>query len=527
MDIIPKPNNQPHIRQGNFTLPDRMVVDIDSFEPYCLAAFANRCGLALEPENEKKPSWLRLNRNDNLPREGYSLTVTEDGINIEAATETGVIWALTTISETLKKNRSLPCISLEDSPRYNHRGLMLDCVRQFFDVDQVKQIIEQISRAKINTLHWHLTDDQGWRIESTRFPLLQSKGGEFYTQKEIRDVVAFAHERGVEIIPEIDLPGHTTGLLAAYPQFSCSGTEVEYATGGGIYKIILCPAKERTFEFLDSLLEEICELFPSPYFHIGGDEAPKTEWKKCADCLRKMEELKLHDWDDLQGYFSSRVIEILRKSNKRAVLWNDALRASSLPVDMTVQYWNPQFSKALRRHINNGGDFVYSNMFELYLDYPHAMTSLKKIYNVTPKIDKKDWTNKSGLSGLQACMWTEHVKNNNKLEKQIFPRIFAMAEIAWSRDRNYKDFIRRLSIKVNELTESGTAYTPIEECNPKGKIRRDEAVRYLTSITANMSPEVRKDTIEATAPNFKFILMTLTKFFKLTDLPFLLKSLRN
>ncbi|MDR0910858.1 MAG: family 20 glycosylhydrolase, partial [Spirochaetaceae bacterium] len=220
--------------------------------------------------------------------------------------------------ETIERNKGLII---------THRGFHLDCARHFYAVDEVKKIINEAAIAGANVFHWHLTDDQGWRIESKQFPKLQAINPEYYTQNDLKAVVDFADTKGVEVIPEIELPGHTRSLLVAYPEFSCTGESVELATKGGIYDVILCPGKDSMFAFLEELLNEVCALFPGLRFHIGGDEAPKNKWHDCPDCRKRMEQEGLQDYEDLQGYFTNRVNAIIKKNGKKAICWNDSLVA--------------------------------------------------------------------------------------------------------------------------------------------------------------------------------------------------------
>ena len=315
------------------------------FAPWCLEALEARLHRAVRPAQAGERPWLRLVRDETLPAEGYRFRAEKDGVTVSAAAELGVVWALTTLAELAEAPEGLAPCEIEDAPRYGHRGLSLDCSRHFFPAEEVKKIIEQLARVKMNVLHWHLVDDQGWRIESHRFPLLHETSGAYYTQEQIREIVEFARVRGVEIIPEIDLPGHTTALLAAYPQYSCAGKPVELRQHGGIFDVILCAGKDETFAFLEELLGEICPLFPSPRFHIGGDEAPKTEWKKCPHCKARMESLGLTDYEDLQGWFTNRVTDILKKYGKRAICWNDTLEAKDPDTGNQVQFWTTQHEK--------------------------------------------------------------------------------------------------------------------------------------------------------------------------------------
>ncbi len=513
--LIPKAATV-HPRDGRCKLPDGIGIAYGSFAHWCTAAFLRR----LELEG-CSGSFLQLVREPSLAPEHYRLQVTQTGIQVSAADETGVVWALTTVAE-LARDGSIPCCTLEDGPLYPHRGLSLDCARYFFPPSEVKKIIEEISLAKLNVLKWHLTDDQGWRIESKRFPLLQEVSGQFYTQAQIRDIVEFARVRGVEIIPEIELPGHTSALLAAYPQFSCSGGEVKLAAGGGIYPIVLCPGKEEVFAFLEALLDEIIPLFPSPRFHIGGDETPKGEWKKCSHCQARMAALGLTDPEDLQGWFTGRVSKILKARGKTAVCWNETLRNSTHPMDIQIQYWTLNHRIPMDIFANAGGKWIYSDMFELYLDYPYAMTPLKKIYETRPHLGDRDVSGTEGLLGMECCIWAEHIREQEKLEQLLFPRIHAFAEVCWSGAGDYEEFAHRLKISMAGPNHRAISYRPEDGWDPHGQARQREAFGYMAGLRSGMSPEVREQTVEASAPSPEFGRAFMAKFFQPEDLPLLM-----
>ena len=547
LNIIPKPNGPVIIQPGAYPLPNPFDVELGSFEAWCLEAFAQRVVAqprflgqqvkdgpddAAADTQDGIPS-VRLERVATMPDEAYHLAVNIDGIIIKAASERAVVWALTTLAESMNPGRSFPLFSVEDAPRYRHRGQMLDCARHFFPVAQVKKIIEQLARIKMNVLHWHLSDDQGWRIESRSFPLLHEKCPAYYTQDEIGEVLEYARIRGVEIIPEIDMPGHVLGFLTAYPQYSCRGREVSYATSGGIYSTVLCPGNEDVFSFLEKLLAEVCALFPSPRFHVGGDETPKKEWRACPRCRQRMDAEGLEDWSDLQGYFSLRVAAILKKYGKQALFWNDALKAQNVPgdspPDMAVQYWIPQYTEAMQRYAAGGGAYVYSNMFQLYFDYPHAMLPLKKVYKSRQRIGCRDCGLDAGLLGIESCMWTEHVADGGRLEALLFPRVLAVAELGWSKEYAYKDFLCRLRPKIDRLMSADVSVTPLEEANPGGKARRKEAIGFMLGMADTMPADVRKESMETASDDLGagFMRQFVRQFLRLSDLPFLLRALRK
>ena len=414
---------------------------------------------------------------------------------------------------------------------YSYRSLHLDCARHFFPVSTVKKVIEGISYGNMNVLHWHLSDDHGWRIESKKYPKLHEVSGTYYTQEEIREVVAYAKERGIEVIPEIDMPGHNLALLSAYPEYSCKGEPVTPAKARGVYRTILCAGQQCTLDFIEELLEEIIPLFDSQYFHIGGDEAPKDEWKKCPNCNGKMRELGLTSYEDLQGYFTGRVADILKKYGKTPICWNDALLASNIPEDVVIQYWTIDYAKEMIPFIEKQGKWIYSDMFELYLDYPHSMIPLRKVYEVEPHLyrypipDSHTAEKEKGLIGFEACCWTEHIETEKDLCEHIFPRVYALAERASGIEpRDYEAFKTRLHEKIKLLEGAGIPYTPEEGWDPKGKERRDDAIQFYLNMGAGVDEEEKKKQAASAAPKLEFVLHFVKEFFKPQDFFALLKA---
>ena len=428
--------------------------------------------------------------------------------------------------------------------KYNYRSLHLDCARHFFSVETVKKVIEGISFGNLNVLHWHLTDDHGWRIESKRFPKLHEASGEYYTQEEIREVVAYAKERGIEVIPEIDMPGHNLALLSVFPEYSCKGVPVTPAKARGVYKTILCAGKEDTYSFVEELLDEMIPLFDSQYFHIGGDEAPKDEWKECPHCKAKMQELGLTSYEDLQGHFTAQVCEIIKKYGKTPICWNDALLANNLPEDIIVQYWTIDYAKEMKGFVEKGGKWIYSDMFELYLDYPHSMIPLKKVYEFEPHLYKykipvvsceKDEGVQTdiklknvcqGLVGFECCCWTEHIETEQQLCEHIFPRVYALAERASGEMQGtYEEFKKRVKEKTKLLENAGIPYTREEWWDPKGKARREDAIAFYLNMEAGVDAEEKQKQAESAAPKPEFVIHFIREFYKLHDIPAFLRRL--
>ena len=265
LNLIPAPRGSVHMQEGSVKLPETVTVSLGDFAPWCLEAFAARLDGHVETAEN---GFITLKKAD-IAKEGYKLTVTKDGITVEAADESGAVWALTTVTELTAEGEALPIVTIEDAPHYGHRGLSLDCSRHFFTADEVKKVIDQMTRVKLNVLHWHLVDDQGWRIECKTLPLLHETTGTYYTQEEIRSVIEYARVRGMEIIPEIDMPGHQLAALATYPELGCTGGPYDVWGQWGVADDVICAGNEKSMQFLEDVLSEVIDLFPSEYIHVG------------------------------------------------------------------------------------------------------------------------------------------------------------------------------------------------------------------------------------------------------------------
>jgi hexosaminidase len=369
----------------------------------------------------------------------------------------------------------------------------------------------------MNVLHWHLSDDQGWRIESAAFPALHSVEGQpYYTRREIGVIVAFAGERGIEVIPEIDLPGHTTAILAAYPRLGCRRQPVALARSGGIFPIVLCPGRQETFNFVFALLEDVAALFPSPRFHIGGDEVPTTEWAACDDCRKLMAKLGLERPEQLQRVFTERVATYLRALGKQPLLWNDCLRGGPAPAEALVQYWvDMEAHSPMIAHVRAGRDAVFSGMPHCYFDYPHGAIPLKKVYRYRPGVEGLDASAMENTRGIECCVWTERIAEPALLERMLFLRALAIAEIAWSRRRDYRDFTRRLRAHLHRLQQASVDYTPEALWDPKGAERRSQVVGCLQIMTGSVDENAQS--MEGVF-NLRVVLRLARELFQPSDL---------
>ncbi|MFN0032210.1 MAG: family 20 glycosylhydrolase [Flavobacteriales bacterium] len=403
-------------------------------------------------------------RDARLPKdESYKLFIKPNSIIVQASTPAGIFYASQTLIQLLsgKMQESrllLPSqiqnVAIDDKPQFAHRGLLLDCCRHFMSVEFVKQTIDLISQYKMNVLHWHLTEDQGWRIQIDKYPLLTEVGawrteadgsryGGYYTKQQIRDIVAYAAERHVTIIPEIELPGHSVAAIAAYPQLSCTGERLEVENEWGVFKDIYCAGNEYTFEFLQNVLAEVCELFPAQYIHIGGDEAPKYRWENCPRCQNRMATLGLKDEYELQTYFIERIATFLATKNKKIIGWDEILEGG-IPADAAVQSWRGM--QGGMEAARAGHYVVMSPTSHCYFDYPLNSTDLAEVYSFRPIPDSLNERERAYIMGAECNMWTERSPQET-VHSKIFPRLIALSEVLWTPTSklNYENFKTRLS----------------------------------------------------------------------------------
>ena len=414
------------------------------------------------------------------PKEGYRLTVTQKKIKLIGHDEAGVFYGLQSLIQLLKLSNGKITVqgcTIEDHPRFAYRGMHLDVSRHFFDVETIKKWIDMLALYKINTFHWHLTDDQGWRIEIKKYPLLQSisayrdetiighkrdsphlfdgkRYGGYYTQDEVKAVVKYATERHISIIPEIEMPGHALAALAAYPQLGCTGGSYKTATYWGIFDDVYCAGNDETFTFLQNVLDEVLPLFPSKYIHIGGDECPKTKWQTCPKCQKRIKDEHLKDEHQLQSYFIGRMEKYLNSKGRQIIGWDEILEGGLTP-GATVMSWTGEeggIAAAKQHHdaIMTPEKYVYLDYYQsLYAAEPIAgggYTPLSKVYNYEPITKELSGDEATYIKGVQANAWSEYMTSPVQAERQLFPRVLALAEVGWSAKENkdYDGFLKRL-----------------------------------------------------------------------------------
>lgn len=404
--------------------------------------------------------------NDFMSEEEYTLSVSEHNIIIKANGSCGMFYAVQTLKQLLFYDNCvlyIPSLEITDSPRFSWRGFMLDESRHFFGKKFVKKILDVMSFYKLNRFHWHLTDDQGWRIYIKKYSKLTEIGayrnengnryGGFYFQDDVKEIVQYAAERNIIVIPEIDIPGHFSAAIASYPFLGCKSETITVPTRYGILKNVACAGNESTYQFAFDVLDEICALFPSPYIHIGGDEVPKQNWKECTSCQKKIQEESLHDENQLQGYFTNVITSYLNKKGRDVIVWNDIINADNLDDSVIIHHWLDGLSrKRTTQAINNGKKAIISDLFSLYFDYPNEVITLKKVYESNPIFRKI--THAENILGMQSNLWSEMLESAAKAEYMIFPRLLALSENAWSsQPKNYHDFLKRVKHHYTFLKE--------------------------------------------------------------------------
>ncbi len=420
--------------------------------------------------------------NPELGKEEYRVLITVRERSLEGGSPQALCYARATLEQIrFQCAGRLPLCFIEDKPEVSLRSFHIDSVRHFFSMDELKKMISTAAAFKFNYFHWHFSDDQGFRIECRRYPKLHELGsvrkgdhfgnyssdaeeGGYYTRKEVQELVSFCAELGITVIPEIDFPGHTSAILHAYPELSCDGRPVEVKTSGGIFYDLICAAKEESYDFIFGLLDDMMELFPGPYFHIGGDEAPKTAWENCPACQAMMKEKGFSNMRELQGAFENRLIAYLKEKGKTAIVWNDAAFGGNLDSGAMLQLWTKDRTKAVPAYIERGGKVLYSPFRHAYCDYPFGLQTLRDIYALETAPKQLRTGEVNALAGTECLIWTEYIRTEERLENYAWPRFCASAEASWcgSRKGSYKAFTARMKALLPFLEARGIRPMPPE-----------------------------------------------------------------
>ncbi len=418
------------------------------------------------------------NSESDFGPEGYTLIVNKYNVMIEAKELNGLFYGVQTLRQLLPTNIEsttkvenidwiIPCVVILDKPEFVWRGLNLDCCRHFMSKEFVKRYIDLLAYHKFNTLHWHLTEDQAWRIEIKKYPELTKKGafrtyddgsvyGGFYTQEDIKEVVEYAQNRFITVVPEIEMPGHSTAAISCYPEISCTGGPFEVGTFWGIYYDVYCAGNEKTFQFLENVISEVVDLFPGKYIHIGGDEAPKNRWKDCSKCQQRIKDENLKDEHELQSYFVKRMEKFINSKGKQIIGWDEILEGGLAP-EATVQSW-----RGLQGAIDaakQGHDVIVSPTSHCYFDYPVDITDMQKVYSFDPVPPELTEDERKHVLGSEGNMWTEYAPQE-LIDDRLFPRLLALSEVVWTypADRNFEEFRKRVQNHYDRLDVLGVNY---------------------------------------------------------------------
>jgi hexosaminidase len=464
-------------------------------------------GFRLDVDKQEKKNSIRFNTKKFIrapDKDAYSLTVTKEGITIDGDTYPGTFYGMQSLIQLLPADNykqttanfkfDIPVVVIQDYPRFNYRGMHLDVCRHFFPVSFVKKYIDYLALHKMDYFHWHLTDDQGWRIEIKKYPGLTTTGayrngtiigrypgtgndniryGGFYTQEEVKEVVAYAAGRYITVIPEIEMPGHSSAAIASYPWLSCfpneetkiptHPSEASKQTGGkkvqetwGVFEDVFCAGKDSTFLFLQDVLDEVMPLFPSTYIHLGGDESPKANWKRCPNCQARMQALGLKTEHELQSYFVQRMEKFVNSKGKTIIGWDEILEGGLAP-NAVVMSWRGEkggIDAATQNH-----SVIMTPQKPVYFDHTQTKNEdslviggynpLEAVYAYEPWPKELDSSKAKFILGAQANLWTEYIANERKVEYMVFPRMSALSEVLWSpkEKRNWSDFEKRLQVQ--------------------------------------------------------------------------------
>lgn len=444
-----------------------------------------------------------ISEDAQLGREGYQLSTTAKDVELRAPTSCGLFRGVQTLRQLVRPTTNawgegkgsgwmVPCVRIRDWPRYRWRGMLLDCGRHFMTKEFVKRYLDLLAYHKMNILHWHLTEDQGWRIEIKKYPKLTQVGawrgdekeryGGFYTQDDIKEIVAYAGSRYVTIVPEIEMPGHSLAALASYPELGCVGEGYEVGARWGIYDDVYCAGNERVFGFLEDVLSEVIGLFPSEYIHIGGDECPKTKWKACSKCQARIKAEGLRDEHELQSYFIRRIEKFLNRKGRRLIGWDEILEGGLAP-NATVQSWRGMDGALAAA--TSGHDVIASPTSHCYLDYAQVRAEgeptrmgyipLERCYEFEPTPAGLTPLQARHILGIEGNMWTEHAPQK-RVDWQVFPRLCALAEVGWSppEARDWGDFSARMKTHYRRLDALGVTYfLPPPRCTSPDRVFQD------------------------------------------------------
>lgn len=504
LNIIPKPIKAEK-GSGSFIISNGVTVSsTDATSAQAVKTFTahldKRNGIKLSTTTQK--SAITFITTKAVPTEGYELQVTKTAIVLKASDKAGFLYGMESMYQlmpaasylvgTKLKQVNVDCATITDSPEYKYRGIMLDVCRHYMKPNEIKRILDVMVSQKLNTFHWHLTEDQAWRIEIKKYPKLTEIGawrdgigfgldpkrtdnyrksdgfyGGFYSQEEIKDIIKYASERAITIIPEIELPGHAMAALVAYPEFGCTGGPYTMPNRGGVFPHVYCAGNEKVFTFLQDVITEVAALFPGKYIHIGGDECPKSQWKRCPKCQKVIKDNKLHNEHELQSYFIQRMEKFINSKGKKMIGWDEILEGGLAP-NATVMSWRGAHGGI--KAANMGHDVIMTPNSHVYFDHYQSRTNepkaiggflpLEQVYTFNPTPTHIAADKRHHVLGGQANLWTEYMPNGAQVEYMLAPRVCALSESVWSKSesKNWANFSKRMQIQYARFEAMGINY---------------------------------------------------------------------
>ena len=483
MKILPCPQKSENI-SGSFCVDGNAKIFCETEFTAQVEYFADlvyeSCGFFLQYTDVIDDAQFIFAKDAALPQEGYVIMISQGVATVTSSAVSGCFYAVESLRQIFNLDVKQECITcpdgyIEDSPRFAYRGLMLDIARHFFGLDVLKQVVELMSQIKLNKLHLHLTDDQGFRLQIDKYPLLteiashrygsevtrdgesfidDTPHGGYLTKEDVRELVSFASSRNVEIIPEIDLPGHFVAALAAYPELSCTGGVTEVRRKWSASKDILCAGNDETYRFVKDILDEVCELFPSQYVHLGGDDVAKDRWCNCKLCRERMAELRLDNVEQLQTYMIEVFRAHLESKGKTVIIRNDGV-CDDTDIRVVSQFWTPVKRHGVARETHKGRQVIIAPRRKVNFNQAYNVVRLRRILGWNPYrgINKADRAN---VLGVEGAIWTQQIDSADQLFYQLLPRLDALAECAWGKRR--KDFLLRLQKRLAYYENNGYDY---------------------------------------------------------------------
>ena len=489
VDLIPQAQSVT-IKNGSFSLADLRTMQAPAEWTENAQTFAGllqkSAGISLTVSDIDAP--LSLVKNDQLGDEAYTLNIESGRITLQAKDAQGISHALATLHQLIltAKNNKLPVLNIQDKPRFGYRGLMLDCSRHFWTVDELKETLSQMAFFKLNTLQMHLTDNNAWRLAMDKYPELTEKGtfypdfpdlsGKYYTTDDLKELVRYAQSLGIEIIPEVDLPGHSTALLAAMPQLSCKGGTFEaYPEELPINQRkrgnenMLCIGNPESIRFAQEVVDALIQIFPSPYIHLGGDEVPTAIWEKCPKCQALYKKEGMKEPGEIQDYFTRKMSEYIRSKGKTMVGWDEINDRHAATLEDMLTVWRDDGLNAQKAALERGIPVVMCPQHGCYLDWGYAGNSTRKVYEWDPITDQVTPEQASLVKGGQGALWTERVATQDRVEWMLYPRLAALSEVFWCEPsaRNWDDFYRRITAFYPVMKQIGINFYEDDALNEK------------------------------------------------------------